>query len=174
MTEREEDATIQFKLRMKEKLRRRLEDASIWNDTSITAEIIDRLNQSFEKDDRVTHALGNQTAEQIAKRVLSGLRQAAAKLADDEANRTDYDETRQFLAVLIGLAQGLSGVRAESLLNKVKNDDAWRDAATFVVARQRKVSELEAGVLVTDPENEAARLEAANYKPKTLSEIMER
>jgi hypothetical protein len=50
---RKQTDTVHLKLRFSEKLRRRIEAAADRNQQSMNAEIIHRLEQSFEKDDRV-------------------------------------------------------------------------------------------------------------------------
>ena len=44
--------TVQLKLRFPEKLRSRIEAAALKNNQSMNSEIVARLEQSFEKDDR--------------------------------------------------------------------------------------------------------------------------
>jgi Arc-like DNA binding domain len=51
---RKQSDTVQLKLRFPEKLRVRIEVAAVRNQRSMNSEIIHRLEQSFEKDDRTT------------------------------------------------------------------------------------------------------------------------
>jgi hypothetical protein len=46
--------TVQLKLRFPEKLRRRIEAAADKNQQSMNAEIVERLEQSFQKDDQAS------------------------------------------------------------------------------------------------------------------------
>ncbi|MBR9841441.1 MAG: Arc family DNA-binding protein [Rhodobacteraceae bacterium] len=54
-----ESATVQFKLNMPVSLRERLDAACQSSGRSVTAEIISRLEKSFEKDDDYLNALAN-------------------------------------------------------------------------------------------------------------------
>lgn len=54
-----ESATVQFKLNMPAKLRERLGEASEKSGRSLTAEVIARLEKSFESDEEWTNALQN-------------------------------------------------------------------------------------------------------------------
>jgi Arc-like DNA binding domain len=47
--------TVQLKLRFPEKLRQRIESAAARNERSMNAEIVHRLDQSFQKDDLLAH-----------------------------------------------------------------------------------------------------------------------
>ena len=60
--------TVQLKLRFPEKLRRRIEAAADKNERSMNAEIVHRLEQSFERDGR--EALIRDTAAATATAVL--------------------------------------------------------------------------------------------------------
>jgi hypothetical protein len=170
---REEGATVQFKLRMKENLRRKLEESSIWNDTSINTEIVSRLNQTFERDELFYQMLGGRRYAALVRLVLDALRDVTGRLGD-VSDTLDETKERQLLAVLVGLGQALSGQKAETLLKSLDLDDTWRESAALAVARHRGVSDLEAQVLVTDPENTDALTAARNYKQPTLKEILGR
>jgi hypothetical protein len=118
--------------------------------------------------------LGGHRYARLVRLVLDALRDATGRIGDVEHTRDETKE-RQLLAVLVGLAQALSGQRAETLLNSFdEKDETWRESAALAVARHQGVSELEAQVLVTDPENTAALETARNYKQPTLKEILGR
>jgi hypothetical protein len=54
---RKQSDTVQLKLRFPEKLRQRIEVAAGRNQRSMNSEIVHRLEQSFEKDDRAALVL---------------------------------------------------------------------------------------------------------------------
>jgi hypothetical protein len=67
MTRRQSD-TVQLKLRFPERLRLRIESAADRNQRSMNAEIIHRLEQSFQKDDQA--ALVEATATAVVDKLL--------------------------------------------------------------------------------------------------------
>jgi hypothetical protein len=74
MSEREEAATVQLKVRMKEPLRANLEEAARRRGVSMNAETVHRLERSFEQDQRIEDVFGN--------RDLFGLLRAVAAVMD--------------------------------------------------------------------------------------------
>jgi hypothetical protein len=61
---RKQSETVQLKLRFPEKLRKRIESAADKNQHSMNAEIVHRLEQSFQKEDQT--ALQSELAEAAA------------------------------------------------------------------------------------------------------------
>ena len=68
----------------------------------------------------------------------------------------------------IGLAQGLSKVRAEALGDEMGIDELWKDSAARAVALRLGISQLQAEVLVTEPDNKGKLEEARKYKAPTI------
>jgi hypothetical protein len=54
---RKQSDTVQLKLRFPEKLRQRIESAADRNQRSLNAEIVQRLEHSFQRDDQAAQAL---------------------------------------------------------------------------------------------------------------------
>jgi hypothetical protein len=69
---RKQSDTVQLKLRFPERVRNRIEAAAERNQRSMNAEIVARLEQSFERDDRA--ALIEATAHATANAIVQGLR----------------------------------------------------------------------------------------------------
>ncbi len=69
---RKQSETVQLKLRFPEKLRLRIEAAADRNQRSMNSEIVHRLEQSFEKDDRAAdiRAVAEQTATAVVDKTL--------------------------------------------------------------------------------------------------------
>ena len=169
MAEREKTATVQFKLRMRENLRHQLEDSSIFNDTSMNSEIVARLERSFANDTKNTEFIGGQHAR-LVRAVHDALRSITAHA------EYDNDTKQQLCAALIGLAQAISGLKAETLLKRLALDETWRNAAARAFARYEDAHAFVADVMVVDPENEAliteAERAASKYKRPTIVEIL--
>src|SRR4029450_4118146 len=68
---RKQSDTVQLKLRFPERVRNRIEAAAERNQRSMNAEIVARLEQSFERDDRA--ALIEATAHATANAIVQGL-----------------------------------------------------------------------------------------------------
>ena len=73
--------TVQLKLRFPEKLRLRIESAGERSNRSMNAEIIHRLEQSFEKDDQAAKqaALIEATATSVVQKLIMVERSGAKK-----------------------------------------------------------------------------------------------
>lgn len=172
MTERDDTATVQFKLRMREKLRRQLEESSIYNDTSINSEIVDRLERSLGEPLQISEAVGGKGNARLVRAVLDAMRAVTADGAEENTALVKH----RLCAALVGVAQAVSGVRAENLLNELALDDVWRIAAGRAVSRHENVHEFVADVLVVNPENEAAvaeaELAAAKFRRPSVTELL--
>src|SRR5829696_314363 len=127
VTEREDTSTIQFKLRMRERLRSQLEESSAFHDRSINSEIVDRLEQSFAEQFQAAKAIGGEKNATLVRAIHDALRSVTSQSEGCEAD--DNSTQQQMCAALIGVAQAISGLRAENLLQKVAADDTWRSAA---------------------------------------------
>jgi hypothetical protein len=70
---RKQSETVQLKLRFPERLRLRIEAAANRNQRSLNAEIIDRLDQSFRRDDTVANnaALVKATATAVVDQIMA-------------------------------------------------------------------------------------------------------
>jgi len=66
MSSRERTAVVQLKVRMREVLRAKLEKEAKQRGTSINAEIVDRLESSFERKDLLTEVLSLTYGRQVA------------------------------------------------------------------------------------------------------------
>jgi hypothetical protein len=159
---------------MREKLRRQLEEASIFNDTSMNSEIVDRLERSLGEPIQLAEAVGGKQNARLVRAVLDAMRSVTSDAdADDDPQRT----RGRLCAALVGVAQGVSGLRAESLLKEFAMDDGWRNAAARAVARHEDVHEFVADVLVVNPENHAAlddaERAAVQFKRPTIAEILD-
>jgi hypothetical protein len=89
--------TVQLKLRFPERLRRQLEREAAKNERSMNAEIVERLKQSFRRDD--WRELAWEVAERSTHRTVVNLVELLLKNAKDA-------ETR---ALLEGFLDGLQG-----------------------------------------------------------------
>jgi hypothetical protein len=72
--------TVQLKLRFPEKLRRRIEAAAAKNQQSMNLEIVERLEQSFQRDDETERSrnLVQETAQATAAYVAEAMAQVTA------------------------------------------------------------------------------------------------
>ena len=69
---RSRDAVVQLKARMREPLRARLEVAAKWRGVSLNAELVDRLERSFAKDDAFGGLVIANAARLMAAAFLQG------------------------------------------------------------------------------------------------------
>jgi hypothetical protein len=88
--------TVQLKLRFPEKLRRRIEAAAGKNQQSMNAEIVERLEQSFQKDDQaglaaVVLSLDNRVAE--LREEMEAMRSMAEFLREGVAPTSTGDKS---------------------------------------------------------------------------------
>ena len=118
MTERDAPMTA-FKLRMREKLRRQIEESSAFNDTSINTEIVSRLEKTFAAEDKEEEAIAGREHANLVRAVHNAMRSIAFQANDEDGG---YNTKQQLCAALIGIAQAVSGLKGDSLLRKVAMD----------------------------------------------------
>ena len=91
MAKREESATIQFKVRMKEALRARLEEEAGRRGISIAQEIVDRLTRSFDMSERLEDVFGSREVYALMRAVGSAMDMTGKAGAHGVAGKLDWD-----------------------------------------------------------------------------------
>ena len=89
MTERDDAATAEIKLRMKEPLRAKIESAARERGISMNAEMVDRLERSFERPAIVKSLLGEALELSFGSK-LAGLLQVVAKAMEDVGHHANF------------------------------------------------------------------------------------
>jgi plasmid stability protein len=92
---RKPSETVQLKLRFPEKLRQRIESAAARNKHSMNAEIVHRLEQSFQKDDAPSLAEAAATTT-LQKLDVTALTEAAATTAVEKwLQKVQHDPSKR-------------------------------------------------------------------------------
>jgi hypothetical protein len=106
---REKTAVVQFKTRMKERLRARLEEAANGHGISINAEIVERLERSFDRTDLLSDVLGLAYGRQAAG-ILVMFGEAISTLVEDGASLTDapvsFREAAEAIITILAAIRG--------------------------------------------------------------------
>ena len=87
---RKPSESVQLKLRFSERLRMRIEQAAKKNDQSLNSEIVRRLEQSFERDDRA--ALIQQVEATVTASATTTATLVISELSNYLASREDAPE----------------------------------------------------------------------------------
>ena len=111
--------TIKLQLRLSERLRRRIERAAERNECSMNAEIIKRLEQSFEQVDKIEEILGGEYNVALFRMLAGALGMVEAKVGSrwtDLGNVRARGEIAQAIAeVLARKVPGLHSVHIATL-----------------------------------------------------------
>ena len=111
--------TIKLQLRLSERLRRRIERAAERNECSMNAEIIKRLEQSFEQVDKIEEILGGEYNVALFRMLAGALGMVEAKVGSrwtDPDNVKVRGEIAQAIAeVLARKVPGLHSVHIATL-----------------------------------------------------------
>lgn len=79
---------LHFRLRIPDGLKDKVRDAAAKNQRSMTAEIIDRLDRSFERTPAIPGLTGEQTSDLVGTIVEQVLHAMAGRLPTEPTNKT--------------------------------------------------------------------------------------